>query len=67
MQNIEKKVDDGFEVTQDRFDSIENLIKDFAQKSEDRFASKWVEQAVKWVCALVATAVVGAVLSLVIK
>jgi len=37
MQNIEKKVDDGFEAVIKRLDEMEN-----------KFAGKWVEKAMSW-------------------
>lgn len=59
MDNIEKKVDDGFR-------RMEKKMDDFITKSQDTFASKWVEKAVWGVCAVVGGSIVLAVLSKII-
>jgi DNA helicase IV len=67
MENIEKKVDDGFKSLKGDNERIEKIILDFMEKSEKKFADKWVEKAVSWagyfIIAGVLTALMAVVLS----
>lgn len=54
MDNIEKKVDDGFETVLKRLDSL-----------DEKYASKYIERIVWGVCGVVGTAVVLEVLNLI--
>jgi tetrahydromethanopterin S-methyltransferase subunit G len=56
MDNIEKKVDQGFESLHGRLDKL-----------DQKFAGKWVETPLKLIGSLVAVALVGSLLALVIK
>lgn len=46
---------------------LKDSLKIFIEKSEDRFASKWVETALKTFIGSVMVAVIGALLALIIK
>lgn len=67
MDNIEEKVDAGFKASEQRHADLKKIMTDFIEKSEDRFASKWVEKAIWGVCTIVFTSVIVAILSLIIK
>ena len=56
MENIEKKVDEGFEAVIKRLDGM-----------EDKFADKWVEKAMSWAIYTVMGAVLLALVYLVLK
>lgn len=45
MENIEKKMDEGFIENSKRFDKLENIINDSLAKKAD----KWVEKVIAWV------------------
>ncbi|MES2216678.1 MAG: hypothetical protein V4481_05295 [Patescibacteria group bacterium] len=66
MNNIEKKVEDGFKASEKRFDSLEDTMKKFIEKSDTKFASKWVEKVVWGVCTVVGCTLLGAALSKII-
>jgi hypothetical protein len=67
MDNIEKKVDDGFKATDARFDNMEKLVKDFIEKSESKFASKWVEKVLWGAGAIIGTSLLAALLKLLLE
>ncbi len=67
VDNIEKKVDEGFKNAKEDNSELKKMITDFIEKSENRFASKWVENAIKWFIGLVMTMVLSAIIYLVIK
>jgi hypothetical protein len=56
MDNIETKVDE-----------LKDMLTKFIETSDGKFASKWVEDALKWVLYTVAGILVVALLALVIK
>lgn len=56
MDNIEQKMDEGFEAVIKRLDGMEN-----------KFADKWVEKAVSWFVYTVVGTVVMALLYLVVQ
>ena len=56
MDNIEDKVDD-----------LKDILIKFIEQSEERFASKWVEKAMWAGLGLVITAVIGALMTLILK
>ena len=66
MNNIEKKVDAGFLESEKRNEELKKMLTDFIEKSENRFASKWVEDALKWVLYLGAGIIISALIYLVI-
>lgn len=66
MDNIEKKVDKGFEDGARQHAELKKMFVDFTEKSEQRFASKWVEKAVYSAVGLICVAVITALLSQVI-
>lgn len=59
QKDIEKIKDDVVE--------LKDSLKTFIEKSEDHFASKWVETAIKGVIALFMTGVLAALLATIIK
>lgn len=68
MNNLEKKVDEGFLVNEKRFDVIEKMMKEFIDTSDGRYASKLVEKVVWSAMGVVGGALLLAALSkLIIK
>lgn len=67
MDNIEQKVDAGFTESNRQTKEVKDMLIAFIEKSEDRFAAKWVEKAI-WSCAgIVGTAVIGSLMALILK
>lgn len=66
MNNIENKVDEGFKASEKQIEDVKNLLTNFIEKSEKKFASKWVEKAIWSAASIVGTSVLLAVLSLVL-
>lgn len=63
MKNIESKVDDiKIDIVR-----IEQTIHEFIEKSENKFAAKWVENSAKFVVATVIGSIILAIVALVIK
>jgi hypothetical protein len=56
MENIETKVDE-----------LKDMLTKFIETSDGKFASKWVEDALKWVLYTVAGILVVSLLALVVK
>lgn len=56
MDDIEKKVDNGFAAVMNRLDSL-----------DEKFAAKWVEQAIKWTVVTIIGAVLLYSLSQILK
>lgn len=67
MENLKDIVDKGFKESKESQEALSKIISDFIEKSENRFASKWVEKAVWGVASLIITGFVTAVLALVFK
>ncbi len=55
MDNIEKKID-----------GVSNILEKFIEQSEKRFASKWVEKVLWGIGAIIGTAFLVSIISLVI-
>lgn len=66
IQEIKENVKDIDRKLDDRFDKIETTLKAYFENADKRFASKWVEKGILLVASTVITAIVGAVLKLVI-
>lgn len=66
MDNIENKVDRGFEAVGKSQAELNIKLDNFIEKSENRFASKWVEKAVWGCAAIILTAVILAGLSIIL-
>jgi predicted nucleic acid-binding Zn-ribbon protein len=67
MDNIENKVDEGFDRLEKSQNELKETLKNFIEKSDGKFASKWVEKAAWSVASVIIIAVLGAVIALVIK
>ena len=66
MNNVEKKVDIGFRITEKRFDAMEKIITEFVNTADSRYATKQIEKIIWAIGSSIGLAVLGAVLSLVI-
>ena len=66
MQNIETKVDEGFKSLKDDNARVEKLILDFMKTSENKFANKWVENAMSYAIYTVMGIVLSALIYLVV-
>ena len=66
MKNLDEKVESGFKDVREDISKLEVSMKEFITKSEDRFAAKWVETGAKALVWVVLTAVITAILSLVL-
>lgn len=66
MDNIEQKVDAGFRASEKRHEDLTKMLSDFIEKSDRRFASKWVEKAVWGASAVMGTGLLIAILANVI-
>lgn len=67
MDNIEEKIEEGFKASEQRHHDLRKIMTDFIDKSEDKFASKWVEKVLWGVAATMFTSIGLAILSLVLR
>ena len=63
---IEKRFEESQSQMNDRFDYIQTMIKEFIAASDNKFAPIWVKDAIVWVIRIVVSAVIIALLGLVI-
>lgn len=66
MQNLEKKVDEGFLANSKANERMEGKIDAFIERSERVYAAKWVEEGAKWALGIVIGAFILALTALVI-
>lgn len=66
MENIEKKVEAGFLAQKEDTKRLEGMFIEFMEKSETRFADKWVEKAVSWAGYFIIGTVLTALMALVV-
>lgn len=67
MSNLEGQVKTGFKETKDDIGELNRKFDAFITSAEGRFASKWVEDGLKWAISLILGAVILALVALVIK
>lgn len=67
MKNLDEKMVEGFDDIKENIKRIETVINAFMEKSDDKFAAKWVENGAKYVVGLVFGAVILALVALIIK
>lgn len=66
MKFMNKRMDSFENNTNERFDKLEDTIKDFIEAADKKYANKTVEKIVYWMVGAILLAVIGWVLSLVI-
>lgn len=67
MNNVNDRLDKIDTKIDDRFKSLENKIDKFTSYSEERFASKWVENAIRWLMYTIMGVLVTSLLALVVR
>jgi hypothetical protein len=66
MNNVEKKVDEGFRDARDEMVKLNTKLDLFIESAESKFASKWVETTLARINWIIIIAIIGAILSLVV-
>jgi tetrahydromethanopterin S-methyltransferase subunit B len=62
MARLEEKVDN----INNKIDGLGDTVRDFMRESNNRFADKWVELALKWAIGIIVGAVLASLLSLIL-
>ena len=70
MSKIEKDIEyikESFKDNKEEHHELSGVIKDFIKSADTKYAGKWVGDVLKWIGGVIGLAIIGALLSLIIK